>query len=319
MKKINTRLVGAILMAGILMSICGGCANTNSSNNTEVIDNTNKPASTSSAAAPDTEENVLLYSVNSDNTTITITGLQEAAGKLQIPETIDSYTVTGIGDYAFFKTDVTEVSFPKTIVKIGKAAFYGCPKLKAVSFAENDTPLVTIDCYSFANCESLESVVIPIPAVFISNWAFTNCLKLSNVVIDETAILKDAAFWGCPGSPVEYEDITANIITVNILDGYEYSDWTTVDTITSETPMQTTADDTRRVVLNGSKFTFSEEGTKTIYEYSVQEREKTEKLKEQEISTYNYGLLVEENGEVDIKWCYNQSDLPAEAVPSQKR
>ena len=318
MKKDNTRLVGAILMAGILMSICGGCANTNSSNNTEVIDNTNKPASTSSAAAPDTEENVLLYSVNSDNTTITITGLQEAAGKLYIPETIDSYTVTDIGDYAFFKTDVTEVRFPKTIVKIGEAAFYGCPKLKTVSFAENDTPLVTINCYSFANCESLESVVIPIPTTIISNYAFTNCSNLSKVVIDETAILKEAAFWGCPGSPVEYEENTANIITVNVPDGYEYSDWTTVDTIVSETPMQTTADDTRRVVSNGYTTTFSEDGTKIIYKYIIQEREKTEKFKEQEISTYNYGMLVEENGKVNVKWHYDQSSVPAEAVPFSK-
>jgi len=315
MKKDNTRLVGAILMAGILMSICGGCANANSSNNMEVIDNTNKPASTLGAAAHDTEGNVLLYSVNSDNTTITITGLQEAAGKLYIPENIDSYTVTGIGDYAFFKTDVTEVSFPKTIEKIGEAAFYGCPKLKTVSFAENDTPLVTINCYSFANCESLESVVIPIPTTIISNYAFTNCSNLSKVVIDETAILKEAAFWDCPGSPVEYEENTANIITVNVPDGYEYSDWTTVDTIVSETPVQTIADDTRRVVSNGYTFTSSEEGTKIIYKYIIQEREKNEKLKEQEISTYNYGLLVEEDGKVNVKWYYHQSSVPAEAVP----
>lgn len=318
MKKNNIRLVGVVLMAGTFMSICGGCSTADSSNNMEVTHNTNKTISTLGTAVPDDKESKLSYSVNSDNSTITITGFQETDGKLYIPETIDSYTVTGIGDYAFFKTDVSEVSFPKTITEIGEAAFYGCSKLKTVSFSENNTPLVTINRYSFANCENLESVVIPIPTTVIGNYAFTNCSNLSDVVIDETAILKEAAFWGCPGSPVEYEGIAANDHTVNIPDGYEYSDWTTVDTITSETPIQTTADDMKRVLSNGYTITFSDEGTKIIYKYIIQERKKTAKIKEQIVSTYNYGMFVEENGKVDVKWCYNQSSIPDEAFPWSK-
>ncbi len=318
MKKDNIKLVGAALIAGIFMSVCSGCSTANGGDNTEAADNTDNPVSTLGVVTPDNEGNVLLYSVNSDNTTITITGFQEISGKLYIPETIDSYTVTDIGDYAFFKTDVVEVSFPKTIIKIGEAAFYGCPKLKTVSFAENDTPLVTISNYSFANCDNLESVVIPIPTTVISNYAFTNCSNLSNVVIDETAILKEAAFWGCPSSPVEYEEHTANIITVNVPDGYEYSDWTTVDSMTSETPIQTTQNDTRRVLSNGYTITSSEKGYKIVYKYIIQERQRTEKMTEKKITTYNYGIFAEEDGKVDVKWCYNQPDIPNGAFPLSK-
>lgn len=327
------KIISMLLVVGSVITSFVGCSNTNVIDDTTILTSINDsyeiPIVQSSYLDSDatfnkveighqSKYNDLVYSVNDDNCTVTIIGSQNPVGELNIPNTIDSYTVTDIGDYAFFKTDVTEVNFPKTIVKIGEAAFYGCPKLKTVSFAENDTPLVTINCYSFANCESLESVVIPIPTTIISNYAFTNCSNLSKVVIDETAILKEATFWGCPGSPVEYEENTANIITVNEPDGYEYSDWTTVDTIVSETPMQTTADDTRRVVSNGYTTTLSEEGTKIIYKYIIQERERKEKYKEQEISTYNYGMIVEEDGKVDVKWYYNQPSVPAEAVPFSK-
>lgn len=318
MKKDNIKLAGVVLMAGAFMIICGGCSTANSNNNTEPTDNTNIITSVLDATASDNEESKLLYSVNSDNSTITITGFEGSADKLYIPEIIDSHTVTSIGDYAFFKTDVTEVTFPKTIVNIGEAAFYGCAKLKTVSFAENDTPLVTISRYSFANCGSLESVVIPIPTTVICDYAFTNCSILSNIVIGEATTLQEAAFWGCPGSPIEYEDHSVNTHTVTVQDGYEYSDWTTVETITSETPMQLTADDTRRILSNGYKTEFSEEETKIVYEYIVQEREKTEKFKEVRVSTYNYGMFVEEDGKIAIKWYYNQSSVPVGAIPWSK-
>lgn len=317
MKKNSIKLVGTVLMVITYMMICSSCS-TEDSNNTKQTDNTSIITSVSDSIAYDNEGNKLLYCVNSDNNTVTVTGFEGSIDKLYIPEKIDSYTVTGIGDYAFFKTDITDVSFPNSITKIGEGAFYGCPKLKTVSFAENDTPLMTISRYSFANCRNLESVVIPIPTTVICSYAFTNSSNLSNIVIGEATTLQEAAFWGCPGSPVEYEECKVNIHTVTVVDGYEYSDWTTVETITSETPMQTTADDTRRVLSNGYKTTFTDEGTKIVYEYIVQERKRTEKYKEQEVSTYNYGMLVEEDGKIAIKWYYNQSSVHVGAFPWSK-
>lgn len=338
MKKNSIKLVGTVLMAIIYMMICSSCSTednnsieqtsnnteeTNSnteqtSNNTEQTDSTNIITSVSDSVAYDNEGNKLLYCVNSDNNTVTITGFEGSIDKLYIPEKIDSYTVTCIGDYAFFKTDITDVSFPNSITKIGEGAFYGCQKLKNASFAESDAILMTIGVYSFANCESLESVAIPVPTTVVCDYAFTNCSNLSNIVIGEATTLKEAAFWGCPGSPVEYEECKMITHTVKVPDGYEYSDWTTVETITSETPMQTTADDTRRILSNGYKTTFADEGAKIIYEYVVQERKRMEKYKEQEVSTYNYGMFVEEEGKIAIKWYYNQSSVPVGAFPWSK-
>lgn len=61
------------------------------------------------------------------NGEVTITGvIEEASGDIYIPDTIDGYTVTGIGDSAFmFNKNIENIYFPDTIKYIGHEFFLG--------------------------------------------------------------------------------------------------------------------------------------------------------------------------------------------------
>lgn len=79
------------------------------------------------------------YEVNSDGRTATITAITGtevyAIQYLDLPTTVDEgkYTVTAIGDYAFYgNTYINEVTIPDTVKSIGEYAFYGCNNLLSV-------------------------------------------------------------------------------------------------------------------------------------------------------------------------------------------
>ena len=76
------------------------------------------------------------YSVNSDNKSCTITGVTDFSGKeLILPDTIDDYTVTAIGEKAFAnKTSITTLYIPKTVTKLGSKALIGCYSLTNITY-----------------------------------------------------------------------------------------------------------------------------------------------------------------------------------------
>ncbi len=265
------------------------------------------------------EDSGFIYTINDDKSTITIEGTRNNEGELSIPQTIGEYTVTTIGNYAFFKNAITEIHLPESIESIGEAAFFGCYNLNTISF-ENLTSLAVIGDYSFANCENLKSVIISQPNISIGNYAFSNCFNLSDITIpDLTVPVGKLAFFGCSGSPIDYSEIernTKNTREIEVSDGYDYSDWVTVSSIESETPMETTSDDTTRTVSNGYRFAYDENNsTEIIYSYLVQEREKTPKFKTITVTTYNYVVLTEKDSRIVETKHYNQSTFPQGALP----
>lgn len=66
-----------------------------------------------------------------------------------------TYTVTGINRRAFSFSDVTSVSLPETIRKIGQEAFYGCEKLNTISIPAS---VVTVENGAFRDCWYLETI-----------------------------------------------------------------------------------------------------------------------------------------------------------------
>ena len=74
------------------------------------------------------------YSVNNDNTTVTVAGYPSGSkpiGDLTIPESVTyggiSYPVTSIGNKAFFFcSGLTSVTIPNSVTEIGIRAFDGC-------------------------------------------------------------------------------------------------------------------------------------------------------------------------------------------------
>ena len=77
----------------------------------------------------------LYFNLNSDDATAETAPPDEegsyVSGVLTIPETVTyggtTYTVTGIGDDAFsFCTELTSVTIPASVTRIGSYAFAGC-------------------------------------------------------------------------------------------------------------------------------------------------------------------------------------------------
>lgn len=90
--------------------------------------------------------------------------------------------ITSVADDAFKEySNLTSVSFPDTVVSIGRSSF-AYTGLKKLVLPRN---LVSIEYYSFGRCKSLTSVTIPGTVEEVGNQAFSYCDKLSNIKISE--------------------------------------------------------------------------------------------------------------------------------------
>ena len=78
----------------------------------------------------------LLYEVNNDTDTVTITGEGTCSDTtIYIPAVIDDKPVTEIGNYAFLRcTSLKEVVIPQSVTSIGDSAFDGCDELTTVYY-----------------------------------------------------------------------------------------------------------------------------------------------------------------------------------------
>ncbi len=107
------------------------------------------------------------------------------SGNVVIPNEVfyegDLYTVTAIGDGAFYKCgSLQSVSIPNSVTKIGDHAFRGCIGLEAISIPDSVT---TIGDYTFCECQSLKTVSIPTSVTTIGEGAFSDCINLVSVCV----------------------------------------------------------------------------------------------------------------------------------------
>lgn len=74
---------------------------------------------------------------------------------------------------------IEEVILPKSHIKgLGSHVFFGCTSLQKVSMPDNLTEIPTS---TFAFCNSLESVKLPITIETIGDYAFINCFKIKTL------------------------------------------------------------------------------------------------------------------------------------------
>ena len=118
------------------------------------------------------------------------------SGTITIPEEVNGYNVTSIGNYAFyFCSSLTSVSIPEGVTIIGNNAFGGCSSLTSVSIPKGVT---TIGSSTFNYCSSLSSVSIPEGVTTIGNNAFGGCSSLTSISIPEGVTTIDSyAFYNC--------------------------------------------------------------------------------------------------------------------------
>ena len=154
------------------------------------------------------------------NSEVKITGCNtDSYGEIVIPDTIEGYPVTTIGEHAFSRpSDVTSVIIPdsvKTLEKnafstfsslvnvvigsgvrnIGEYTFWSCRNLKTVVFKDGPT---YIPKEMFAHCNELKSVKLPDTLKTIGESAFSHCTFLSDTELpSDLEKIEKYAFRGC--------------------------------------------------------------------------------------------------------------------------
>lgn len=106
------------------------------------------------------------------------------------------YVVKGISAQAFQnKSNITSITLPSTIEKIGSNAFSGCTRLKTINLPSG---LTRIENAAFYNCRVLESIELPSTLQYIGPQAFQDCDKLESVTIPALVeYVPDMCFSNC--------------------------------------------------------------------------------------------------------------------------
>ena len=118
--------------------------------------------------------NGLTYRVNYNE--VTITSLYQPINTVVIPDKIDGFPVTSIGDFAFANSSITSVMIPDSVKSIGTEAFSGCTRLTSVTIPDK---VQVIGAEAFWRCANLESIIIPDRVRSIGRDAFADCNKVT--------------------------------------------------------------------------------------------------------------------------------------------
>jgi hypothetical protein len=137
----------------------------------------------------------LRYDITSD-TECTVTGIGYTKDtELVIPDNIDGYTVTAIGNYAFEGKKFLRITLPDTLKEIGIGAFSECLRLESIAIPAGVT---YIGRGAFSECPRLESIAIPAGVTYIGDWAFSECSSLTDITLpDGIHTVNRYTFWKC--------------------------------------------------------------------------------------------------------------------------
>ena len=120
------------------------------------------------------------YSISEEGVVITkFNGSVLSSGiSIKIPSRIDDNYVIGIGDGAFYKSNISEIVIPEGVKTIGNYAFGECRLLSKVNLPST---LEGLGVGAFQDCTELQKVSIPKNVKIISTSTFSGCTKLLNV------------------------------------------------------------------------------------------------------------------------------------------
>ena len=176
MKKLIVLILSFIIATSLFTMVgCGDNSNSNENNNEITL------------------ENGLTIK---DGVVVSYNGEGKEGVDLVIPETAGEMLVNEIGDKAFENaTSLKTVTFPRTIVKVGKLAFRNCSNLEAVKindlaawcvleFNANNTPFCNIKCKKmYVNDVLLTELTIPSSVTRVGAYTFYFCKSITKITV----------------------------------------------------------------------------------------------------------------------------------------
>lgn len=153
-----------------------------------------------------------------DDGTIEITDYTGSDTEIEIPSTIDGYTVTSIGSGAFeFCSGLTSITIPSGVTSIGSWTFRECSKLTSITIPYGVT---SIGNAAFMNCKSLTNITIPYGVTSIKDDTFAGCTKLTSIDIPDSVVsIGDYVFEDCTSLASIYIPDSVTSIGCDLLDG----------------------------------------------------------------------------------------------------
>ena len=134
------------------------------------------------------------FTYTSNGTYITITKYNGTESSVTVPSTIANLPVQEIGQEAFNgNLDVTSVTIPASVKKIGTGAFCNCQKMATLTLNEG---LTEIGNQSFKYCFALKSVTIPSTVSKVGTSAFEQCKNMTSVTMKGSYIAPQM-FYDC--------------------------------------------------------------------------------------------------------------------------
>lgn len=170
-------------------------------------------ASCKSSKPRQTEDGKYEYVVLEDDTAkITKYLVTENVIELNIPASVDEYTVTVIGKEAFKGVQtITVVNTPDTLTTIEPYAFANSSVKKA--FMHRSKLITTIGEYAFAECANLIQVDMPRSLTSLGDYAFHNCTNLKIAFFrGDTEKIGAYSFDACPKVKIYTYDNSTNVL-----------------------------------------------------------------------------------------------------------
>lgn len=149
------------------------------------------------------------YELLDDGTAI-ITEYTGSGDELKIPSTIDGYTVTIIGEGAFYANQtVVSVIVPDGVIQIDGFAFSWCSNLESVKLGKS---VEVISDMAFYDCKKLVEINLPDSLNIIGVEAFAWCQSLLKIIIPESICVVDN---GAFSNTAWYENQPDGVVCVN--------------------------------------------------------------------------------------------------------
>lgn len=147
----------------------------------------------------------LWYNLNDESHTAEVCSSLDGtsySGSIVIPETVEGYTVTSIGGWAFSECrSLTSVVIPETVTSIGEGAFWCCSNLVSINQVDgvNHLPngITDIGWVAFEGC-GISSITLPTSLSFIDGRMFSECPLTSIYIPANITSIHPEAFRGCP-------------------------------------------------------------------------------------------------------------------------